>query len=65
MTLLNPKGPPRRPSECLTPLNDEECGCCELHEYEAPEDDGAVEYEDLDVSCQTCGHTPEEHEDPQ
>lgn len=35
--------------------NDELCGCCDLLDYAKPEDDTH------DVSCETCGHTPEEH----
>jgi hypothetical protein len=33
--------------------DDDECGCCELGEYEGED------YE----SCTECGHSPEEHEE--
>ena len=35
--------------------DDEECGCCEIGEY-------AGDLDAEDVSCPTCGHSPEEHD---
>lgn len=30
-------------------------GCCEINDYAEPEDEN-------ETACETCGHSPEEHE---
>lgn len=37
------------------PESYEACGCCEINDYAEPEDD-------YETACETCGHSPEEHE---
>jgi len=37
------------------PTDPDDCDCCEINDYTAPEDD-------TETACDNCGHSPEEHE---